>query len=777
MKIKRVISLILCVLILMSVLSVRVFAADVDMAQSGNGEFYEIESYDELKICAAAVGGIEDFKLTSDIYVKDNKNNNEIVLAPGKKMYLDLNGYSICRETQGNDVALFRVRSDASLVVFDTSNAKTGSCTFSEGYSSYNKSVFSNEGGYLKIDNGYYEVLSPYEQGECSVIRTTSGTTEIYGGTFDSSAGTGGDTISVGHDAYLYEPPLVLIRGGDFYGKYQNVDITTHGNYLGQGCLFPNVYVMGGNFYVCNKGTDKIIPGFCYCNNGWGRVIIAEGTVFATSLNMSDHRYLTASTKKLFSQTIDGFTGGYYEVTAPPMIMPSGEDKYGEFYFDRLALLCTKELPRSYNEETNIMYKEVFDNIKNAFDTIYVDENEAEAPEIKLINRTADIKYINWYVCDESNYNGKSTTWTYLGNYDNVVQWQPDERPKEACDLLVRCVVTKSDATSYEDIVRISYDAYKDPKTIESVELEGLSVPDAGKNPDFEITPMGDGYYINRVYWADITQSSASTMKETDTFEAGHKYKLEVWLRAEDGYKFRTDSDDCIDITAEIDGNEAQSLSVPSDVAATITMEFKIPESRVISEVDVVGVDKPLEGETPDTEAFCVTRGCVVTGLKWYDITGGGYVLMGEKDTFEAGHIYRVNVMVETEGGYTFLMVDRYNEAWGYINGVKAIAGAADEDNWLQLGYIFPACEENPNKPAVLGILGDANLDDKVNVKDATLIQKYAALLEELDSTQLILADVNCDGAVNVKDATAIQKYAAMIDTGFDIGKTVTTSR
>lgn len=57
--------------------------------------------------------------------------------------------------------------------------------------------------------------------------------------------------------------------------------------------------------------------------------------------------------------------------------------------------------------------------------------------------------------------------------------------------------------------------------------------------------------------------------------------------------------------------------------------------------------------------------------------------------------------------------------------------------------------------------IGDADLSGAISIKDATLIQKYAAGLINLDRTQLFLA--NCDGVggVNVKDATQIQKYCA----------------
>ncbi|MBQ4568982.1 MAG: leucine-rich repeat protein [Ruminococcus sp.] len=57
--------------------------------------------------------------------------------------------------------------------------------------------------------------------------------------------------------------------------------------------------------------------------------------------------------------------------------------------------------------------------------------------------------------------------------------------------------------------------------------------------------------------------------------------------------------------------------------------------------------------------------------------------------------------------------------------------------------------------------IGDTNLDGKVNVKDATAIQKYCASLIEFSSDSLSVADVNGDSSINIKDATTIQKKVA----------------
>ena len=59
--------------------------------------------------------------------------------------------------------------------------------------------------------------------------------------------------------------------------------------------------------------------------------------------------------------------------------------------------------------------------------------------------------------------------------------------------------------------------------------------------------------------------------------------------------------------------------------------------------------------------------------------------------------------------------------------------------------------------------IGDVNMDGKINIKDATAIQKHVAKIIELDDLQLLLADYDGNGKANVRDTTAIQKFLAGI--------------
>lgn len=68
-------------------------------------------------------------------------------------------------------------------------------------------------------------------------------------------------------------------------------------------------------------------------------------------------------------------------------------------------------------------------------------------------------------------------------------------------------------------------------------------------------------------------------------------------------------------------------------------------------------------------------------------------------------------------------------------------------------------------------LLGDANLDNKVNVKDATNIQKTVAKITTFGEIATTTADVDKNKDINIKDATAIQKWVANIEVPYPIGQ------
>ena len=119
--------------------------------------------------------------------------------------------------------------------------------------------------------------------------------------------------------------------------------------------------------------------------------------------------------------------------------------------------------------------------------------------------------------------------------------------------------------------------------------------------------------------------------------------------------------------------------------------------------------------------------------------------------------------IVPKTGYYVAKIIDGENEITNFV-GDSYYVRNLNEDRTVEV--IF-------EQEAIAELLGDVNLDEKVNIKDATQIQKAVAKIVEFDEGENRRAEVTGDGKVNIKDATAIQKYAAKIETGFPIGEPI----
>ena len=71
-------------------------------------------------------------------------------------------------------------------------------------------------------------------------------------------------------------------------------------------------------------------------------------------------------------------------------------------------------------------------------------------------------------------------------------------------------------------------------------------------------------------------------------------------------------------------------------------------------------------------------------------------------------------------------------------------------------------------------LIGDANLDGVIIIKDVTAIQRHCAEFESLTGNAAIAADVDGDGSITIADATCVQLYLAEFSEGYaQCGQTV----
>lgn len=130
---------------------------------------------------------------------------------------------------------------------------------------------------------------------------------------------------------------------------------------------------------------------------------------------------------------------------------------------------------------------------------------------------------------------------------------------------------------------------------------------------------------------------------------------------------------------------------------------------------------------------------------------------------------------------YIPLSVERVNCAFHHFFSPVYYEGTQEQWDQIFEDYICEDCSVSitfnasypttPTEPLGTYLLGDVNLNGRVNIVDATLIQKSVAGLVTLGEESFILADTNLDKNVNIKDATEIQKFLADLETGYPIGE------
>ncbi len=116
----------------------------------------------------------------------------------------------------------------------------------------------------------------------------------------------------------------------------------------------------------------------------------------------------------------------------------------------------------------------------------------------------------------------------------------------------------------------------------------------------------------------------------------------------------------------------------------------------------------------------------------------------------------------------------KYPATFGYVIYLPETKEVYSLEKAYELG--IEGIEKAFTEGGIGELLGDVNYDRKLNIKDATLIQKSLVGLAEIknniiagwetshsDKKPNYIADFNCDGKMNIKDATAIQKAIAGI--------------
>ena len=136
-------------------------------------------------------------------------------------------------------------------------------------------------------------------------------------------------------------------------------------------------------------------------------------------------------------------------------------------------------------------------------------------------------------------------------------------------------------------------------------------------------------------------------------------------------------------------------------------------------------------------------RGAVIVSMKSSDVD----ISVNNSDK-----MVPVGTYTDEVSGSTFTVTD--TKITGHIgsSGIAVIYGSA---------------------PAVKVLVGDTNLNEAIEIDDATLIQRHEAKMITLSAEEQLAADADQDDKITVLDATAIQWYLAQLDyQGSHVGET-----
>ena len=320
-------------------------------------------------------------------------------------------------------------------------------------------------------------------------------------------------------------------------------------------------------------------------------------------------------------------------------------------------------------------------------------------------------------------------------------------------------------------------------QTIDQIEINGFCTPIAGgKVGDFlNFTIPEDAHFTfgsTGLHWYD---EAADNFIYTDdvAFKNGNLYSVGGNLLADDGYVFAENAKVLFNgSTADVDmdhtyvyGNDSRHFRIWSKVKKAITIQ-------TIDKIEISGVDfEPIPGEKAgDHLAFTLPDDChyTVSKVRWYYLpieSDGEFCGMNNEDVFETETIYYAEYILLPDEGYVFA-----KDAAATINGSTERTGEAflSGDGSFSIFTKQTECVEptTPTEPTGTEVepteteptggdklLGDANDDGNVNMKDVLLIRKFLAGMSVTLNEQN--ADCNSDGTVNMKDVLMLRKYLA----------------
>ena len=262
-------------------------------------------------------------------------------------------------------------------------------------------------------------------------------------------------------------------------------------------------------------------------------------------------------------------------------------------------------------------------------------------------------------------------------------------------------------------------------EVVEEISITEIVAPVAGMTPDYtcreDSTAYDNGYTTNEnlddmVYtrfgktWFDYDTGKA--LKATDTFVAGHRYGIDIFVAAKPDYSFKTANLHgavYVKATGSVNGNVA-TVGVHGENAPgkylKLTYVFEACPNQQITDVAFPDIKVPVAGEKPNyiSSKDSTAHGggytsyenlddsqYTVYGKTWRDVDND-YTAISKDDVFEAGHTYAIDIYVCPVNNYEFKSFSAINATVNRNTATVSKVADYDYNEVVCIRYIFPEC-------------------------------------------------------------------------------------
>lgn len=272
-----------------------------------------------------------------------------------------------------------------------------------------------------------------------------------------------------------------------------------------------------------------------------------------------------------------------------------------------------------------------------------------------------------------------------------------------------------------------------------------------------------------------VVQELTAALSVEDKGEGIYKFTANA-QGGEGAYQYQFSANGAV--VKDFSTSNTVTLNMSADGTYTVKLTVKDAKGTIATDEKVITikggvVDMPLvvDATISIEDGFVKVTATAIGGQGNYQyqyiVNGTVYKDFSDKSTFSfqvsADIDYDYTVVVKVKDGSGTVLEDT-GFAWvqdGEIF-VSDVAGRPEQPTTQPTVPTNPPATK-PTEPEGDYLKGDADLSGKVNVKDATLIQKYIAKVSDMTEQGKINGEVDGNGKLNVKDATMIQKFIANI--------------